>query len=157
MLLLRGSECREQWWMLPPWILPAYSSTLGFTLCAQLWSHGIKINSNQTGFGVEQRLMGLYILLYMQGAIWDQTEAAWMEVRRWWGERQNGDRDYLADHVSSGSSPWQRKCTVDMAIVPFTHPGVVGQGTISGVSIVQEAVGIRALINQHWYTGEEWE
>lgn len=63
--------------------------------------------------------------------------------------RQNGDRNYLADHVSSGSSPWQGKCSVDMAIFHFTHPGVVGQGTISGVSIVQEAVGIRALISQH--------
>ena len=96
---------------------------LGFTLCAQLWSRGIKVNSNQTGCGVEKGLMGLYSLLYMQRAIRDQTEAAWMEVRARWGERQwwekrgrgggararqNRDADYLADHVSSGSSPWQR-------------------------------------------------
>ena len=102
----------------------------GFTLCAQLWSRGIKVNSNQTGCGVEQGLMGLYSLLYMQRAIRDQTEAAWMEVRTRWGRdsdgkkegewereregggaaraRQNRDADYLADHVSSGSSPWQR-------------------------------------------------
>ena len=39
----------------------------------------------------------------------------------------------------------------------FTHPGVMGQGTVSGVSVVQEAVEIRALISQHWYKGEEWE
>lgn len=65
-------------------IPPAYSSTLGFTHCAQLWSQGIKVNSNQTGCGVEQGLMGLYTLLFMQGAIGDQTEAAWMEVR--WGD-----------------------------------------------------------------------
>lgn len=100
---------------------------LGFTLCAQLWSRGIKVNSNQTGCGVEQGLMGLYSLLYMQRAIRDQAEAAWMEVRARWGQRrgrererervgervgararQNRDADYLADHVSSRSSPWQR-------------------------------------------------
>lgn len=71
--------------------------------------------------------MGLYSLLYMQRAIRDQAEAAWMEVRARWGQRrgrererervgervgararQNRDADYLADHVSSRSSPWQR-------------------------------------------------
>lgn len=145
--------------MLPPHIRPAYSSTFGFTLCAQLWSHGIKVKSNQIGCGVEQGLMGLYIQHCMQeyylrpnrGSM-DGGEAV---MEREWDA--NGDRNYLADHVSSGSSPWQGKCSVDMAMFHCTHTGVVGQGTISSVSIVQEAVGIRALISQHWYMGEEWE
>lgn len=59
--------------------------------------------------------------------IWERKEAAWMEVRRWW-EGQNGDKRYLAGHVSGESSPWQWECSADMAVVPLTHPGVAGQG-----------------------------
>lgn len=137
--------------------------TPGFTLCAQLWSQGIKVNSIQTGCGVEQGLMGLYTLLYMQRAIWDQAEAehGWR-----WGDdvaetervrkRETNNRDYLAD-VHSRSNPWQRKCSVAMAICFSTNPRVMGQGSISSVSVVQEAVEIRALIIEHWYKGEELE
>lgn len=71
--------------------------------------------------------------------------------------RQTRDRHYLADHVSSRSTSWQKKCCVAMAICHFNHPRVTGQGSSIGVSVVQEAVEIRALISQRCYKGEEWE
>lgn len=37
--------------------------------------------------------MGLYSLLYMQRAIRDQTEAAWMEVRTRWGRDSDGKKE----------------------------------------------------------------
>lgn len=97
--------------------------------------------------------MGVYTLLYMQGSYlklnsgsMDGGDEMMMGQRE--RERQNRERDYLADHVSSRSTPWQRKCCVAMAICLFTHPRVMGQGSISAVSVVQEAVEIRALISQ---------
>lgn len=44
-----------------------------------------------------------------------------------------------------------------MAICLFTHPRVMYQDSIGAVSVVQEAVEIRALIIQLWYKGEGWE
>lgn len=64
-----------------------------------------------------------------------------------------GQRQDPADGVSGRSAPWQRKWLVDMAVCLFTRPGVMGQGTNSGVSVVQEAAETKAIISQ----GEEWE
>lgn len=54
----------------------------------------------------------------------------------------------LACLVSDRLFRWQRQSGGDMASCLVTQQGVLGQGTLSSMSVVQEAAEIRALISQ---------
>lgn len=155
-LKLSSSYVASQCWAVAAAAAAANSSRSVVQLSAQLWSHRIKVSSIQAGLEDLQWLMGLYTRFCCTS-----TEVT---APRYASRSRQGNWDWNKIETKAvwlimwvGGQVFGSECCVAMAICLFTHPRVMGRGSISMVSFVQEAVEIRALICQYWYTGEEWE